>query len=140
MANIPKLRDAHFRLMATVRRLGAMIERRGPPPPLHLIALRHELSATLVPHLKDEDSLLYPQLLGSPDDHIAATARTFVEEMGGLADAYRTHCLAWTADAIARDWPGYCLDCRQILDLLTIRMTRENRELFPLLELLARAA
>jgi iron-sulfur cluster repair protein YtfE (RIC family) len=140
MANIPKLRDEHFRLMATVRRLGLVIEQRKPPPPLHLLALRHELSSTLIAHLQEEDWLLYPQLVDSRDGHIAATARTFREEMGGLADAYVAHCQRWTAVTIIGDWPGYCCECRQILDALTIRITRENRELFPLLETIARAA
>ena len=137
MFNIPQLRDDHFRLTATVRRLGALIERRKPPPPLHLATLRHELSSTLIAHLKDEDSLLYPQLLSSSDALIAATARTFSEDMGGLADAFQVHCETWTAANIASDWTGYCDDCRQILDALNIRIRRENRELFPLLEALA---
>ena len=140
MSNIPKLRHEHFRLMATVRRLSAMIERRQPPPPLHLFALRHELSSTLIAHLKDEDWLLYPPLFESPDLHVAATARVFSEEMGGLADAYRAHCDKWSAGAIAADWAGYCVACRHILDALTIRITRENRELYPLVETLACAA
>ena len=140
MFNIPQLRDDHFRLTATVRRLGALIERRKPPPPLHLATLRHELSSTLIAHLKNEDCLLYPQLLSSSDALIADTARTFSEDLGDLAEAYRAHCAAWTAVAIAGDWTNYCVDCRRILAGLTIRASRENRELFPLLEALARAA
>ena len=140
MSNIPQLRHEHFRLIATVRRLGGLIERKTPPPHLHLRALRHELSATLVAHLKAEDSVLYPPLFDSPDMHIAATARAFSAEMGGFSDAYHAHCDKWSADAIASDWAAYCLECRQILDALTIRITRENRELYPLVETLARAA
>ena len=97
MSNIPKLRDEHFRLMATLRRLGALIERNTAPPQLHLFALRHELSATLIAHLEEEDAVLYPPLFDSPNAQIAATARAFSEEMGGLALAYQTHCEKWTA-------------------------------------------
>ena len=139
MSNIPKLRDEHFRLLGTIRRMGALIERRDPPPPLHLFALRHELSSTLIAHLEVEDGVLYPPLINSPDTQIAATARAFSEEMGGLADAYSAHCRQWTADAIAADWAGFCVQCRRILDALTIRITRENCELYPLLDS-ARAA
>ena len=140
MTNIAKLRDEHFRLMATVRRLGALIERRKAPPTLHLFALRHELTTTLLAHLKVEDWLLYPPLIDNPDTQIAATARAFSDEMGGLAGAYRAHCEKWNASAISVDWAGYCVECRDILDALTIRITRENRELYPLVENLARAA
>jgi hypothetical protein len=138
MANIPKLRDDHFRLMSTVRRLGVLIERLSPPPTLHLMAVRHELSSTLTEHLQDEDWLLYPQLLGSPHAHIAATARIFSDEMGDFAETYAAHCERWSAQSIAADWPDFCGECREILDALTIRITRENRELFPLLEMAAR--
>ena len=123
-----------------MRQLGSVIERRTPPPRLHLSALRHELSSILIAHLGDEDMHLYPQLLGSNVPHIASTARTFSDEMGGLAGDYRAHCEKWTAKAMAGDWPGYCIDCRQILDALTVRITRENRELYPLLQMFARAA
>ena len=140
MTTIPKLRHEHFRLMATVRRLGAMIERTTPPPALHLRALHHELGVTLNAHLEAEDSLLYPPLLESLDPQIASTARAFSDEMGGLALAYHAHCDKWSADAIGADWAGYCSDCREILDALTIRITRENRELYPLVDTLAHAA
>jgi hypothetical protein len=140
MSNIPKLRDEHFRLMATVRRLAVLIERVTPPPPLHLTTLRYELSTTLIAHLAEEDSHLYPQLLGSPDPHIAATARKLSDAMAGQADAYRMHNQTWTAKAIAGDWEAYCVACRQILDSVTARISRENRDLFPLAEGLASAA
>jgi hypothetical protein len=140
MTSIPKLRHEHFRLMTTVRRLGAIIERKAAPPQLHLRALHHELAATLNAHLKAEDSLLYPPLLASLDRQVASTARAFSDEMGGLAFDYQMHCEKWTGQMIATDWGGYCLECRLILDALTIRITRENRELYPLVEALACAA
>ncbi len=84
--------------------------------------------------------MLYPPLLDSHDPHIAATARAFIEEMGGLGSAYRAHCEQWNAVAIATDWAGYCGDSRRLLDALASRVRRENMELYPLLEELDRAA
>ena len=46
----------------------------------------------------------------------------------------------WSAAAIEADWPGYCADSRVIIDALTNRILRENRDLYPLLEHLDRAA
>jgi hypothetical protein len=140
MPNLPKLRDEHFRLMGMVARLGALIERPQAPRPLHVLALRHELLSTLADHLNEVDLLLHPRLFSSPDTPIATAARTFSEEMANLADAYRAHCKQWAADAIADDWAAYCVDCRELLNAVTIRITRENRELYPLLETVARAA
>jgi hypothetical protein len=140
MPNLPKLRDEHFRLMGMVARLGALIERPEAPRPLHVLALRHELLSTLAAHLDEVHLHLHPRLLSSPDTLIATAARTFSDEMGSLANAYRAHCKQWAAEAIAGDWTGYCVDCRGLLNAVTIRMTRENRELYPLLETVARAA
>jgi hypothetical protein len=140
MSDLPKLRDDHFRLMGIVRRLGALIESAKAPPQLHLFALRHELTSILIAHLKAEDWVVYPQLLASADRHVAATARMFSEEMGGLAAAYQAHCEQWNAGAIAEDWTAYRVACRDILDALTVRITREERELFPLVQTLAHAA
>jgi len=140
MTNLSKLRDEHAELLRIARRLGSLIIQPTPPPQLHLFAIRHQLSATLIAHLKAEDWLLYPPLMASADAYVAGTARAFSEEMGGLAEAYRGYCEAWSADAITADWTGYCRTSRDLIDALTKRITRENRELFPLLETLADAA
>lgn len=140
MIDLDRLRDEHRDILRIVDRLRLLIAGSSPPPPLHLLSLRHQLSSTLIGHLKAEDWLLYPPLLDSRDQHIAATARAFIEEMGGLGVAYRAHCEQWNAVAIAADWAGYCRDSRILLDALTTRVKRENRELYPLLEVLARAA
>ena len=84
--------------------------------------------------------MLYPRLLASGDAAIAAVAAAFNEEMGGLANAYVAHTDMWSATAIAEDWPGYRTATRGIIDALTNRITRENRELYPLLDRLDRAA
>jgi iron-sulfur cluster repair protein YtfE (RIC family) len=140
MTDLSKLRGEHTEIQKIVRKLRYLISQPSPPPQLHLFALRHELSSTLIAHLKSEDWLLYPQMMASADPHIAATACAFSEEMGGLAAAYREHCQTWSADVIAADWAGYCSDSRDLIDALNNRITRENRDLYPLLETLARAA
>ncbi len=140
MTNLSKLRDEHAVILRIVQRLDYLISGSTPPPRLHLLAVRHQLASTLIGHLKDEDWLLYPQLLASPDERIASTARAFSDELGGLAAAYRAHSDRWGADAIAADWDGYRTDCRELLDALTTRIAREDRELYPLVEARARAA
>jgi iron-sulfur cluster repair protein YtfE (RIC family) len=140
MPDLSKLRDEHIEIQKIIGKLRYLIGQSSPAPQLHLFALRHELSSTLIAHLKTEDWLLYPRLKASADVHIAETARVFSEEMGGLAAAYVAHCQKWNADAIAADWKGYCSDSRDLIDALHNRITRENRDLYPLLETLARAA
>lgn len=140
MSELAKLREEHSQIMMIVRALEVLISRPGPPPQLDLFAIRRDLSAVLIAHLKAEDWALYPRLLASRDPRIAATARRFSKEMGGLAASYAGYSEKWHASAIGADWPGNCRESRELFDALGNRIARENRELYPLLEKLDRAA
>ena len=140
MSELAKLRDDHAELVKLVRRLGTMIAQPAPPPQLELFDLRRQLTLTLIAHLKAEDWVLYPRLLASADREIAETARAFNAEMGGLAATFLDYTERWSATAIAADWPAYCGESRTIIDALTNRIVRENRELLPLLDRLDAAA
>jgi Hemerythrin HHE cation binding domain len=140
MSELSKLREEHASLARLFTRLTAVIDRPVAPPQLELFELRRELVSTLVAHLKLEDWALYPRLIESGDDEAAAAGRHFKEEMGGLAPAFLAYSNKWNAATITADWAGYCADTRGILDALTNRLTRENRELLPLLERLDQAA
>ena len=140
MTDLAKLRTEHAELLDITRRLRGMIARPGPPPKVDLFEIRREFAATLIGHLKTEDWVLYPRLLASDDAHIASTARAFSDEMGGLAATFVDYIERWKADTIADDWPGYCRDSSTLIDALTRRIARENRDLYPLLEKLDRAA
>ena len=140
MSELAKLREEHAQLVKIVRRLSNYIDKPSPPPQLDLFDVRRELSSTLIAHLKAEDWVLYPRLLGSSDPTIQATGQAFNEEMGGLAAAFMAYTTKWSADSITADWAGFCEESRGIVDALSNRITRENRELLPLLERLDRAA
>jgi hypothetical protein len=140
MSELMKLRHDHAKLADLFSQLGEMIDRQSPPSQLELFNLRRELVSTLLAHLKLEDWALYPRLMQSDQPEIARAGETFKDEMGGLAPAFLAYSEKWSADSISADWPGYCADTRGILEALTNRLMRENRELLPLLDRLDRAA
>ena len=140
MSDLAKLRQEHAQLVEIVGRLKSAIESDDPPPAVELFAVRRELASTLIAHLKAEDWALYPRLLESADPTIAATARAFNDEMGGLASAFSLYAQRWDAMSIQVDWHGFKTESRDIIEALTCRIVRENRELYPLLERLDRAA
>ena len=140
MSDIVKLRQEHARLVEIVRKLAAAIDTDAPPPPVQLYDIRRELTSTLIAHLKAEDWALYPRLLESTDPSVAATARAFSDEMGGLAEAFSLYTQRWGAMAIQIDWAGFKSETKAIVEALTCRITRENRDLYPLLERIDRAA
>ena len=140
MPNLHQLRQEHAELIALVGRLSAIIEEPHPPAMGDFFILRQELSFCLIAHLKAEDWVLYPRLFASADPTVAQTAREFAVEMGGLSEAYVDYAEKWNAHSIEQDWSGYCAETRCILAALTNRITRENRELYPLLEAMDKAA
>ena len=140
MSDLMKLRRDHAELARMFRQLERIIGLPEAPSQLELFELRRSLMQTLIGHLKLEDWALYPRLIDSGDEEISAAGHFFKEEMGGLAPAFLAYCEKWTANSIAADWPNYCSDTRGLLDALMDRLTRENRELLPLLERLDRAA
>jgi hypothetical protein len=140
MSELMKLRQDHAELARMFRQLERIIEQPQAPSQLELFEFRRIMMQTLIGHLKLEDWALYPRLMDSGDQEIADAGRFFKEEMGGLAPAFLGYCEKWTANTIAADWSSYCSDTRALLDALTDRLSRENRELLPLLERLDQAA
>jgi hypothetical protein len=140
VATIQHLREEHAQLVRIVGQLAECISRPAPPPAVELFAVRRELNATLIGHLKAEDWILYPALLTSDDAEVAAIARQFLDEMGGLAAAFLAYADKWSASAIESDWDGYCAESQGIIEALTQRIIRENRDLYTLAEREKKAA
>ena len=140
MSDLIKLRQEHAQLVKIVGRLKEAIEADVPPAAVELFEVRRELTSTLIAHLKAEDWALYPRLLESSDPAVVETAKRFNAEMGGLAATFSVYAQRWTAMSIQENWTGFRHETREIIDALTCRITRENRELYPLLDRLDRAA
>jgi hypothetical protein len=134
MPDLDLLRREHVGLAAIALQLSKVVAQPAPPPSCELYKLRMKLTSALVRHLKTEDWVLYPSLLGSSNERVALTARVFSTEMGGLAAEYGDYANRWGADAIDGDWMGYQRETANILRVLTLRMSREERDLYPLLE------
>lgn len=140
MSQLSRLEQEHTKLAALFETLGKTIDCPNAPPQIELFELRRELLSTLLAHLKLEDWALYPRLIESGENDIAAAGQAFKEEMGGLAPAFLAYSEKWNANSISADWNGYCADTRAVLDTLSNRLAREDRELLPLLDRLDHAA
>lgn len=136
MPQLTRLREEHRQLATIAGRLSRVIAQDAPPAANELYALRQELASALIRHLKAEDWVLYPQLLASSDKRVSQTARSFSDEMGGLAKAFRDHLERWGAFAIEGNWNGYRREMAEILEAMAQRIKRENRDLYPLFEAL----
>ena len=140
MSDLNRFRAEHENLEVIAGRLSEMIAQDAPPSSRELYVVRMELASALIHHLKSEDWMLYPRLLVSSDRGVADVARAFSKEMGGLAKAFSDYAQHWGANVIEGNWEGYQRETAKILDALTLRMAREERDLYPLLELPIRVA
>lgn len=129
-----RLRGEHEELGNLAQQLMHFVEAPAPPPAAELNPVRTGLRNQLIAHLKREDWVLYPALIASEDDHVAAMARDFVAEMGGIAEAFSDYSRKWMPEAIVADWDAYCAETTVILTILGTRIARENRDLYPLAE------
>lgn len=92
-------------------------------------------------HFAHEDVELYPTLTTSRDPLVARTAQRFVDEMGGLAIELECFARRWSCSAsIAGNIEEFREAAHQLMMTLTVRIERENRILYPLVEVEARKA
>lgn len=129
-----RLRAEHDALATLSGILMDLVDQPHSPRPTELCSVRGMLRDTLVRHLKCEDWVLYPRLKASGDEALIRMACEFVAEMGDIAEDFEVYDAKWTEEMVAADWAGFCNETRLVLDLLAIRIERENEDLYPAVE------
>jgi hypothetical protein len=94
-----------------------------------------KFAGKLTVHASMENEALYPRLLDHPDPAVRARATELFDEVGALYGTFHDYAARWpTVAAIQADGPGFIKETREILFRLALRMTRENDELYPLVD------
>jgi hemerythrin-like domain-containing protein len=94
-----------------------------------------DLGGKITVHLAAEDRWLYKQLQSSSDPSVRDTATRFAEEMGHIAQAFKTYEVRWTAvNAIKYEPDKFVAETHGILKVLADRIRREHHDLYPLAE------
>lgn len=135
-----QLRTEHAELVRLSRKLRVHLYPTRPQQLEELLLCRDRFHALLVAHRNNEDRLLYPRLARHGDPAVAALAARFTREMGALEDEVGRWMAKWTPGAIAPGWDAFRTETEELLDALSVRIVRENRELYPLIERAAMAA
>jgi len=128
--DIESLRQEHAALQALRAELLALVV-DAPSPHADLAGLRWRFSRVLLAHLAREDRHLYPRMKADPERETAALAIAYEQEMGGLAACWQAYMTDWPGTRIAREWPAFRARTVEILDLLALRIEREERDLYP---------
>ena len=97
-----------------------------------LLALSDNLSF----HLKREDTALYPALFRHPDKKISKLAKKYMDEMGGIRQAFKQYTARWPHATSIQDSPeDFIAETREIFDTLCERIKKEDTFLYPMLEI-----
>lgn len=88
-------------------------------------------------HAAMEQDALYPRLLASSDPAVASRARSLLEEVGVIYQLFFDFLARYGDGArIARDPEGFSRGALFVLHRLSMRMKRENDELYPMVDAL----
>ena len=94
-----------------------------------------QLSGILSVHLAAEDKYLYPALQKDPAAHIQQLAAKFSREMGTLADVYKAYRDRFMLTSqIEADPDLFLKETARVLQALSNRLQKEDKELYPLLK------
>ena len=96
--------------------------------------LRWQLARQLMAHLALEDRIFYPAMKRMADEEIRTAASRLQAEVGMLSGDFSAYMGRWSDDRVAREWPDFCAETRQIIAAITTRVHREEQLLYPLAE------
>jgi len=98
-------------------------------------SILNKLAGKLLLHLGAEDQFLYPHLLASGDAETKQIAQQFVDEMGGISQAFVAYNNKWKASAnIQADATSFISETKVIYAALAERIEKENTVLYPLMD------
>jgi hypothetical protein len=136
MAATTQFRQHHKDLSEIVRKLEPMLA----PDRLRADAasardLLSKLAGVLKVHLAMEDSALYPRLRAHGDAKVREVAQRFASEMGGLKETFTKYMSTWRSpEAIQGNAGAFVAETRSLFAALAKRVSREEAELYPLLD------
>ena len=136
MSKTENFRRQHHEIRQVVRQLSAFLDRAELVRDADQVRLLlSELAGKLGVHLAMEDHALYPRLIHHEDAAVAALAAMYAEEMGGIKSAFMGYAHKWRAAKAIEAAPQEFIDeTRGIVEALTERMTKEDAELYSLVD------
>ncbi len=128
------LRREHEAALAISCGLFDLIERYPKERDAYAIVLQlNKLVGLLRIHFAHEDVGLYPALTALKGKRVAKLARSYSDEMGGLALEIEQFARNWASSAvIAIDFDEFRGEAHALLLALAVRIEREDRYLYPL--------
>jgi hypothetical protein len=90
-----------------------------------------EIAKKIREHLVEEDKELYPSLLAHQDEKVRTTAWGFISGQHSLRQWTQDYHKKWLKDCDFAFTDEFLKDTNELLELLALRVDREERFLFP---------
>lgn len=136
MSKTQKYREQHQELVEMVGQLKAMLNPAGLAKdggPVR--SLLSGFAGKLNVHLAMEDKALYPQLLAHKDAAVQGKAKAFMDEMGGIKDAFVAYLGKYpTPQAIQGAAAAFVVDTEGLIKVLAKRIQSEDSDLYALVD------
>ena len=117
----------------------ALVPSKVAADPSEARSLLARFRGRLSVHAAMENDALYPSLAGHADPAVRERAKRLFDEVGPVYAAVNDHATRWaTAEAIQADPAQFVRETLEMLKALGRRMTRENEQLYPLVDATAR--
>ncbi len=136
MARTETFRRQHIELLAIAGEMTAILDAEALKKDASAMRrLLSSLAGKLTVHLAMEDNGLYPRLLAHKDAKISATARSYVDEMGGIKTVFVAYLEKWPNEGAIRANPAvFIKETQAIFQALATRIAREDQELYDLVD------
>jgi hemerythrin-like domain-containing protein len=133
MARTDQFRKQHDGIVALVQEISKMLNAASVAANAQEFRLTLSKLAGLVKvHLAMEDKALYPSLVSSADPKVESTAKRFIDEMGGISQAFGDYNDKWTAKAMREQSDTFVRETKNLFGVLGRRIEKENNELYPM--------
>lgn len=136
MIRTKDFRRQHGELLDIVTEMSAKLDEdalKNDAGPMR--SLLSKLAGKLSIHLTMEDRNLYPVLVDNADEKVRSVAHDFIEEMGGLKDAFGKYMDTWpTAPSIHEDPATFITQTKGIFETLGKRIEREDTQLYEMVD------
>jgi hypothetical protein len=136
MSRTEKYREQHRELEALIGQMAAGFDpARLAQDASPMRTLLSQLAGKVKVHLAMEDSALYPSMLKHPNPSVQAKAKAFMDEMGGIKQAFAAYLAKFpSAQAIQADPKGFIEATGAIAGALGKRIHAEDSDLYALVD------
>lgn len=136
MTNIESLKRQHIDISGNIETIKSLAKKTNFQEDSSEIAKHISLLAgKLKIHLDTEDKFLYPDLLNSKDAKIKKMANDYIKEMGSLCQSFTVFKNQFnTKTKIINNLSDFKIQSVEIINLLEKRISKEDRELYPIIK------